>query len=227
MPLFKPTDHMLRTTEKAVLIACCVAGIAIVLPLWNPYAKVSTLSLEYAKGQAVRWARCLEEGVPFAPDVPVLVDGEAVAIRVDLPNEQPLVVRVVKSKLRMPCPEASGGTFLYGPPTSWSSERRAKVYQEQGFVVVELVPRIQIITTYESGARVYVVRVELFKVDLSQIEAGKAIGPKGVQELVYARGYDYSGSSRVYLNNVEVTQSPLSVVKGDCVRVVIAYEAWG
>lgn len=227
MPLFKPTDHMLRTTEKAVLIACCVAGIAIALPLWNPYAKVSTLSLEYVRGQAVKWARCLEEGTPFAFDVPVLVESESVAIRVDLPNEQPLVVRAVKSKLKIPCPEASRGILLYGPPASWSSERRAKVYQEQGFVVVELIPRVQITATSESGARVYVVRVELFRADLSQIEAGKAIGPKGIQGLAYTRGYDYSGSSRVYLDNVEVTRSPLSVVKGDAARVIIAYEAWG
>jgi hypothetical protein len=99
------------------------------------------------------------------------------------------------------------------------------VYQEEGYVVVELVPRVQIMASSESGAKVYIVRVELFRLDLSQVEARKTIGPKGVQELPYARGYDYSGTSSVYLNNELVGQ--LSVVKGDGVRVVVAYELWG
>jgi hypothetical protein len=215
---------MLRTTEKAVLITACVAGIALAFLLWNPYAQVSTLSLEYVRGQAVKWARCIEERTPFTLDVPALVSQETVTIRVDLPNEQPLVVTATKSKLRIPCPEASGGVLVYGPPTTWSGERKAKVYQEEGYVVVELVPRVQIMASSESGARVYIVRVELFRLDLSQVEARKTIGPKGVQELPYARGYDYSGTSRVYLNNELVGQ--LSVVKGDGVRVVVAYELW-
>jgi len=152
------------------------------------------------------------------------VGQEAVTIRVELPNEQPLIVTATKSKLRIPCPEASGGVLVYGPPTTWSGERKAKVYQEEGFVVVELVPRVQIVASSESGARIYIVRVELFRLDLSQVEAHKTIGPKGVQELPYARGYDYSGTSSVYLNNELVGQ--LSVVRGDGVRVVVAYELW-
>jgi hypothetical protein len=215
---------MLRTAEKAALITACVAGVALAFLLWNPYAQVSTLSLEYVRGQAVKWARCIEERTPFTPDVPALVAQETVIIRVELPNEQPLIVTATKSELRIPCPEASGGVLVYGPPTTWSSERRAKVYQEEGFVVVELVPRVQIMASSESGAKVYIVRVELFRIDLSQIEARKTIGPKGVQELSYARGYDYSGTSSVYLNNELVGQ--LSVVKGDGVRVVVAYELW-
>jgi hypothetical protein len=215
---------MLRTAEKAVLITVCVAGIALAFLLWNPYARVSTLSLEYVRGQAVKWARCIEERTPFTLDVPALVGQEAVTIRVELPNEQPLVVTTTKSKLRIPCSEASGGVLIYGPPTTWSAEKKAKVYQKEGFVVVELVPRVQITTGYESGARVYVVRVELFRLDLSQVEARKTIGLKGIQELPYARGYDYSGTSNVYLNNELVGQ--FSVVKGDGVRVVVAYELW-
>jgi hypothetical protein len=215
---------MLRTTEKAALITACVAGAALALLLWNPYAQVSTLSLEYVRGQAVKWARCIEERTPFTLNVPALVAQEAVTIRVELPNEQPLIVTATKSKLRIPCPEASGGVLVYGPPTTWSGERKAKVYQEEGFVVVELVPRVQIMASSESGARVYIVRVELFRLDPSQVEARRTIGPKGVQELPYARGYDYSGTSNVYLNNELVGQ--LSVVKGDGVRVVVAYELW-
>jgi len=119
--------------------------------------------------------------------------------------------------------------LVYGPPATWSGERRAKVYLEEGYVVVELLPRVQITTAYEAGARVYVVRVELFRLDLpqglSQLEPHKAVGPKGSQELAYARGYDYLGTSRVYLND-ELVES-LSVVKGDGVRVVVAYELWG
>jgi hypothetical protein len=157
--------------------------------------------------------------------VPALVGQEAVTIKVELPNEQPLIVTATKSKLRIPCPEASGGVLVYGPLSAWSGERKAKVYQEEGYVVVELVPRVQIMASSESGARVYIVRVELFRLDLSQIETHKTIGPKGVQELTYARGYDYSGTSNVYLNNELVGQ--LSVVKGDGVKVVVAYELWG
>ena len=220
---------MLRTTEKAVLIACCVAGIVVALLLWSPHAKVSTLSLEYVRGRAVKWARCLEQGLPFSLDVSVLTEQEDVAIRVELPNESSLIVTAVKAKLKMPCPEASGNVLVYGPPSSWSSERRARVYQEQGYVVVELLPRVQITTAYEAGAKVYLARVELFRLDLPQglpqVEAGKAIALKGSQELAYARGYDYSGTSRVYLNNELV--GSFSVVKGDGVRVVVAYELWG
>ena len=220
---------MLRTTEKAVLMACCVAGIIVALLLWSPYAKVSTLSLEYVRGQAVKWARCLEQGLPFSPEVPALVEREDVTIKVELPNESPLVVSAVKAKLKIPCPEAPGEALVYGPPTAWSGERRAKVYLEEGYVIVELLPRVQIMTAYEAGARIYVVRVELFRLDLpqglSQLEPHKAVAPKGSQELAYARGYDYSGISRVYLNNEQV--GSLSVVKGDGARVVVAYELWG
>jgi len=219
---------VLRTTEKAVLMVCCVAGIIVTLLLWSPYVKVSTLSLEYVRGQAVKWARCLEQGLPLSLDVPAFTEQESVTIKVELPNESPLVVTAIKAKLKVPCPEASGSALVYGPPTSWSSERRARVYQEQGYVVLELLPRVQMTTTYEAGAKVYLVRVELFRLDLPQgpqLEPHKAVAPKGSQELIYARGYDYSGTSRVYLNGEQV--GSLSVVKGDGARVVVAYELWG
>jgi len=64
---------MLRTTEKAVLITARVAGIALAFLLWNPYAQVTTLSLEYVRGQAVKWARYIEERTSFTLDVPALV----------------------------------------------------------------------------------------------------------------------------------------------------------
>jgi hypothetical protein len=195
------------------LITACVAGVALAFLLWNPYAQVTTLSLEYVRGQAVKWARCIEERTPFTLDVPALVSQETVTIRVDLPNEQPLVVTCNEVEAEDTLSRGLGWGLVYGPPTTWSGERRAKVYQEEGFVVVELVPRVQIMASSESGAKVYIVRVELFRLDLSQVEARKTIGPKGVQELPYARGYDYSGTSSVYLNNELVGQ--LSVVKGD------------
>jgi hypothetical protein len=220
---------MLRTAEKAILITCCVAGIVLAFLLWNPYAKISSLNLEYVKGQAIKWARCIEERTSFAPDVPALVSQDLVNITVVLPNEQlPLTVLAKKSRLRIPCSEASGGVLVYGPPITWSGERKAKVYQEEGYVVVELVPRVQITTSYESGTNVHVVRVELFHLDLSQVEARKAIGPKSVQELTYARGYDKenTGEYRVLLNGVEVTSPERLINGGECVRVVIAYELW-
>jgi hypothetical protein len=48
---------MLRTTEKAILITAYVTEIALAFLLWNPYAQVSTLSLEYVRGQTVKRTR--------------------------------------------------------------------------------------------------------------------------------------------------------------------------
>jgi len=215
----------LRTTEKAVLILSCIVGVAIALSLWNPHAKVSTLSQEYVKEKATRWARCLEGGVPLFLDVPVLVDQETVTIKIELPNEQPLVVARAKSRLKMQCPEPSRGILVYGPSTAWSSERRAKVYQEDGYLVIELVPRIQIAVSYESGTKVYLVRLELLKLGHTQISAYTTVALKSVQELTYVRSYDYSGTGKVYLNDDQVAS--FSVVKGDGVKVIIVYEMWG
>ena len=83
---------MIRTAEKAVLITACVVGIVLALMFWKPYQHVTTLTLEYVRDRAVKWARAIELKEPFTPDTPLKVEQKAIMITITLPNEEPLTV---------------------------------------------------------------------------------------------------------------------------------------
>ncbi|MDI9619237.1 MAG: hypothetical protein QFX33_00225 [Candidatus Nezhaarchaeota archaeon] len=212
---------MIGTVEKAVLAACCAAGIALLLALWQPTGQ---LTLEYYRGEALKYARMIERGEEFKVSLPVAVERGSAVVSISLPNEEPLIIEAPVSRLRIPHPDAPGG-LLYGEEKEWSHVRSVRVLEEPGFLLVEWIPQVEVAESSCGGLRVVEVRVKLFDVEVELLEPGGELHPLRTSKLEYCRAYDHERDGAVSVNST--LAGTFAVSRGEALRVTVMREEWG
>jgi len=216
----------MRTTEKVVLFASIVAIIVLVLMLLKPWTYGSQYTLEYLRGKAVEVAEAIEQRHSVRLIADWSVESVSLTLAITKPREEPLILSLEYDRLRIKVPVyAKEVEVIKGSPPDKHFEhfRRASVYHEGSWVIVDPKPTVNYYVVEEYGRIAHVVEVTLFVIK-GKLEPGVALSYANSSKIVYLRSYDYAGIVSVTIDGEVVVR--LQVRPQNLLKLMIVYECW-
>ena len=181
------------------------------------------MEFNYVKGHAEEIAEAIElnREARFRRDAGV--NQTVIEVRVVLPGEQPLAIRVEYSRIVFPVP-VYGHAVLRGKNTTWVREPLVCVVQEGSRIIIDPKPILNYTRRLEQGRVIHMVTITLFRLSYRTIEAGMSIWPSKTLNQVYIRAYSYSGASKICVNGEQVYL--FLVNEGEILELTIVLKMW-
>ena len=213
----------MRALQKLMLIVGVVSLATALLAVFRPWEFYAWMEFNYVKGHAEEIAEAIElnREARFRRDAGV--NQTVIEVRVVLPGEQPLAIRVEYSRIVFPVP-VYGHAVLRGKNTTWVREPLVCVVQEGSRIIIDPKPVLNYTRRLEQGRVVHTILILLFRLPYQSLEEDTTIYPSEIVKQVYTRAYSYTGTSEVCINGKQT--EAFRVSEGDILEVIVVLHVW-
>ncbi|RLF08200.1 MAG: hypothetical protein DRJ60_00885, partial [Thermoprotei archaeon] len=154
----------MRTIEKVVLLASAMAVIALTLILTKPWTYSSRYTFEYLRDRAIEIAEAIEQRYSVGLIESWAIEHVDLTLATTKPKEEPLILSLEYNRLKVKVPmHAKEVEVIKGslPDKHFERFRRASVYHEGSWVIVDPKPTVNYYVVEEYGRIAHVVEVTL------------------------------------------------------------------
>ncbi|RLE92261.1 MAG: hypothetical protein DRN04_10835, partial [Thermoprotei archaeon] len=185
------------TVTKIMLVAGVIALAATLIIVFKPWNYSRWMEYNYIKAHAVEIAEAIELGKPIKLKTPAYINNTTIEIKITLPNEKPLTIKLNYSKIILKT-NIQTQAIIRGRNTTWANKPLTCVYQVGSKIIIDPKPIVNYTVGKEYNQTIYIVTVTLFKIPYTSIRENTIIYFSKIEKQEYMRTYSYSEKSLLY-----------------------------
>mgnify|MGYP000601385725 CR=1 FL=1 len=137
------------TVTKIMLVAGVIALAATLIIVFKPWNYSRWMEYNYIKAHAVEIAEAIELGKPIKLKTPAYINNTTIEIKITLPNEKPLTIKLNYSKIILKT-NIQTQAIIRGRNTTWANKPLTCVYQVGSKIIIDPKPIVCLLYTSPS-----------------------------------------------------------------------------